>query len=190
VQLRHTALFVTSLYPRPLENLLRLASSEDPCYFAFRFGLHKLVTDRGEGAIVCIPRIRYRDLILSRRQWWIPRRELPQRLAGETAMGCFLKLDAWRRKLGLPQRVFVRRHSLDKVLERDISNNKKPLFIDFSSPIMSRMIGRVLNSDFDYLSLEEALPDHRQRFVSDARCSYASEIIFEQAGDSARSHAH
>jgi hypothetical protein len=66
------------------------------------------------------------------------------------------------------------------VLERDISNQKKPLFLDFSAPIMSRMIGRVFNTPFDYLSAEEMLPDHDHDFVVDGDKRYASEIILEQ----------
>lgn len=181
VTLRHTALFISSLYPRLLETLLRFASVEEPCYFAFRFGLYKLVADHGQQEVIRFPRVCYRDLVLSREQWWIPKAQLPQRMPGEASASYFRRIDSWRREAGLPQRVFVRRHQLSKVLDRDISNSKKPLFLDFSAPIMSRMIGRVFNTGFDYLSVEEMLPDHQHDFVSDGDRHYASEIIFEQA---------
>ena len=180
VQLRHTSLFIPELYPKLLETLIRFAAIDDPCYFAFRFGLFKRLVDANEPGPVCIPRVRYRDIVLSRRQWWFRRQDLVQRLPGEAGLAYFRRIDAWRRAQGLPQRVFVRRHQLDKVLERDISNQKKPLFLDFSAPIMSRMIGRVFNTPFDYLSAEEMLPDHAHDFVTDGRHRYASEIILEQ----------
>lgn len=181
VTLRHTALFITSLYPRLLENLLRFASIGEPSYFAFRFGLFKLVADQGDGAPISFPRVRYGDVILSRRQWWIPKACLPARCKDQDPVSYFHHIDDWRRRFGLPQRVFLRRHRLDKVLSRDVSNLKKPLFLDFSAPIMSRMIMRALHAGFDYLSVEEMLPDHRDGFVSDGNFRYASEIIFEQA---------
>lgn len=183
IQLRHTALFILDLYPRILETLLRFASIGEACYFTFRFGLYKRVIDAGEDQVIRMPQVRYRDLILSRRQWWIPKSRLPQRLPVESGAGYLMRLDAWRRDLGMPGRVFVRRHQRDKVLERDISNIKKPLFIDFAAPIMSRMIGRAFNTAFDYLSAEEMLPDDRHDFVGDGQQHYASEIIIEQTCD-------
>jgi hypothetical protein len=180
VQLRHTSLFITELYPRLIETLMRFAGIEDPCYFAFRFGLFKRIVDADAPGPVYFPRVRYRDIVLSRRQWWFRKAALLQRLPGEEGLTYFRRIDAWRREQGLPQRVFVRRHQLDKVLERDISNQKKPLFLDFSAPIMSRMIGRVFNTPFDYLSAEEMLPDHDHDFVVDGDKRYASEIILEQ----------
>ncbi|MFC0252246.1 lantibiotic dehydratase [Massilia consociata] len=178
--LRHTGLFVKELYPRILELLLRLNMADEPSYFAFRFALHKMLADAGLDEMVRIPRIRYRDLVLSRAQWWIPREQLPQRRASESTLQFFRRLDDWRRAHGLPQQAFVRRHT-DKPLERDISNMKKPLFIDFSSPLMIRMIGRVFSTDFDVLSLEEMLPDQQHAFASDGARRYASEILFEHA---------
>lgn len=178
--LRHTGLFVKELYPRIVELLLRLNMADEPSYLAFRFGLHKMLADAGLDEMVRIPRIRYRDLVLSRAQWWIPREQLPQRRASEDPLQFFRRLDDWRRAHGLPQLAFVRRHA-DKPLERDISNMKKPLFIDFSSPLMIRMIGRVFSTDFDVLSLEEMLPDQQHAFASDGARRYASEILFEHA---------
>jgi hypothetical protein len=164
-----------------LENLLHISTPEDACYFAFRFGLFKQIEGSSEDGVVQFPRVLYGDLVLSRRQWWVPKVLLPLRKTTDSNLDYFRRVDDWRRGLGLPQRVFVRRHQLDKVLERDISNLKKPLFVDFSAPIMTRMIGRALNTSFDYLSAEEMLPDHRHDFVSDGANPYASEIIIEQA---------
>lgn len=177
VRLRQTGLFVKELYPRLLETLMRFAMADAPCYFAFRFGLHKRVADAGAaaGGVVRIARVRYRDLVLSREQWWVGRAGLPQRAHAEDAGRYFLRLNAWRCAHALPQRVFLRRHHAGKVLERDISNLKKPVLLDFASPIMARMIGRMFAAGFDLASFEEALPDPGQ---ADAHAC-ATEIIFE-----------
>lgn len=175
VRLRQTGLFVKELYPRLLETLMRFAMAGEPCYFAFRFGLHKLVAERAAAGPVRFPRIRYRDLVLSREQWWFARDALPQRLPDEDIARYFLRLNGWRHETGLPQRVFMRRHHAGKVLDRDISNTKKPVLLDFASPLMARMIGRMFGVAFDLVSLEEALPD----VTAAAADQYASEIILE-----------
>ena len=138
-----------------------------------------MLADSGLDEMLVLPRIRYRDLILSRRQWWIPRHLLPSRRAGEGTLPYFERLDAWRRAHGLPQRCFVRRNSANDALGRDISNMKKPLFLDFSSPIMTRMIGRVFSTEFGVLSIEEMLPDQNHAYASDGKHRYASELLFE-----------
>jgi hypothetical protein len=175
VRLRQTGLFVKELYPRLLETLMRFAMAGEPCYFAFRFGLHKLVAERSATGPVRFPRIRYRDLVLSREQWWIARAALPQRALTEDAPAYFLRLNTWRHETGLPQRVFMRRHHAGKVLDRDISNTKKPVLLDFASPLMARMIGRMFGVAFDLVSFEEALPD----VTTIDPDQYASEIILE-----------
>lgn len=179
VYLRQTGLFVKELYPRLLEMLMRFSMADEPCYFAFRFGLHKLVADSGQRGVIRIPRIRYRDVVLSRRQWWVDQASLPQRAAGEQVAHYFLRLDAWRREHGLPQRVFLRRHQSGKVLDRDVSNGKKPVLLDFAAPIMARMIGRMFGSAFDLASMEEMLPDSEHASAAHGGRRYASEIIFE-----------
>ncbi len=184
--LRQSGLFTKELYPKILETLLRLGMADSPRYFAFRFGVHKVVSDAEPREIVRIARVRYRDIVLSREQWWVPKALLPVRAAGEDAFAWFARLDAWRRSHGMPQRVFVRRHEADKVLDRDVSNAKKPLFVDFSAPIMTRMIGRIFNTPFALLSIEEMLPDAQDDRARYGGARYAHEIIFESldhAGD-------
>jgi hypothetical protein len=179
VALRQTGLFTRELYPKLIEMLLRFGMADAPCYFAFRFGLHKIVTDAGLPAVVVIPRVRYRDIVLSRRQWWIPKTLLPLRAPQEALFEYFARIDAWRREHAIPQRAFVRRHSEDKVLDRDTSNGKKPLFVDFTAPIMSRMIARIFNTPFDMLSVEEMIPDCQDQRATHGGQAYANEILFE-----------
>ncbi|GGY98823.1 lantibiotic dehydratase [Pseudoduganella plicata] len=177
--LRQSGLFTKELYPKILEMLLNLGMADAPRYFAFRFGVHKIVSDAAPREVVRIPRVRYRDIVLSREQWWVPKDQLPVRAAGEDAFAWFSRLDAWRRNHGMPQRAFLRRHHAGKVLERDVSNAKKPLFVDFSAPIMTRMIGRIFNTEFALLSVEEMLPGaHDDRATHEGQ-RYAHEVIFE-----------
>ncbi|WUR16203.1 lantibiotic dehydratase [[Empedobacter] haloabium] len=184
--LRQSGLFTRELYPKLLEQLLQLGMAHAPRYFAFRFGVHQIVSDAAITDVTRIARVRYRDLVLSREQWWVPKARLPVRAAGEEAFAWFRRLDAWRRGHGIPQRAFVRRHDAALVLERDVSNAKKPLFVDFSAPLMARMIGRIFNTAFAMLSIEEMLPDATdERARHDGR-RYAHEVLFEstdQPGD-------
>lgn len=184
--LRQSGLFTRELYPKLLEQLLQLGMADAPRYFAFRFGVHQVVSDAAPTGVTRIARVRYRDIVLSREQWWVPKACLPVRAAGEEAFAWFRRLDAWRRGHGIPQRVFVRRHDAALVLERDVSNAKKPLFVDFSAPLMARAIGRIFNTAFALLSIEEMLPDAADDRARHDGQRYAHELLFEstdQPGD-------
>jgi len=180
IRIRHTALFVTQIYPKLLELLVRFSMSEENIYFATRFGIFDKVASSPEQSPVMIPRVRYKNIVISRKQWWFKKSDVPQPVSGESGEDFFLRLDAWRRTSGLNQRTFVRRHMSDKVLDRDISNAKKPMFIDFSSPIQARPLARMLRTEFDYISFEEMLPDHTDSYVLEGEKRFAAEIIFEQ----------
>lgn len=180
VNLRHTALFNTSHFPRLLETLTRISALSEPCCFVFHSGLLKLVAESEPVPTIRFPRVKYRDLILSREQWWFARSALPLRHASEGNFDYFLRLDHWRRTCGLPQRAFVRRHDVSNALAGGTGNLKKPMFIDFCSPIMTRMIGRCFNTEFSHISFEEMLPDHQHRQVSGSASYFANEIIFER----------
>ncbi|MFC3033264.1 hypothetical protein ACFOEE_12105 [Pseudoalteromonas fenneropenaei] len=180
LQIHHTALFISQLYPKLLELIMRFSMSNDPCYFATRFGIFNLVVSSQDSNCIKIPRVMYKDLVVSRKQWWLAKENLPLPLSNEDPIAYFLRLNQWRIAQGIPHRVFIRRHVKSKVLDRDISNAKKPLFIDFASAVLARPITRVLKSEFDYISIEEMLPDHTDNFVVDGEHRYASEIIFEQ----------
>ena len=179
MELHQTSLFTYELYPKIAEMLLRFGMSDKPCYFAFRYGFHQFAVENAASRLVMIPRVRYRDIILSRKQWWVPKDLLLFRNLDEDIFSYFNRLDNWRRKHGLPQQVFARRHKTDKIIDRDLSNAKKPLFMDFSSPIMSRMIARVFNSTFDMISFEEVLPDINHDKAGYNGNYYANEILFE-----------
>lgn len=180
VTLRHTALFVSQLYPKLLEILMRFSMMEKQSYFAPRFGIYDMVVQRSHLSSVKLPRVVYKDIVVSRRQWWLKKSLIPVKAASESLPEYLLRLDRWRHEMGMPERIFIRRHAKDKVLQRDISNNKKPLFIDFHSPIMCRPLSRLLNSDYDYISFEEMLPDAGDDFMKIDGQRYASEIIFEK----------
>lgn len=177
--LRQTGLFTRELYPKLLEMLLNIGMAYAAHYFAFRFGLHQTIDAAHVEDVIAVPRVRYRDIILSRKQWWIRKALLPQRAPAEDLCDYFLRLDGWRRAYGITQRAFVRRHSSDKVLDRDTSSGKKPLFVDFAAPIMARMVARVFNTSFDWLSIEEMIPDDQDRRAAHERQCYASEVLFE-----------
>lgn len=189
VRIHHTSLFVTSLYPKPIELLMRFESIGKPCYFAFRFGLYKLVAESDSREVVAFPRIHYGDLVLSRRQWWLRRNHLPDQSRNESGAQYLTRLARWRAELGIPDRVFLRRHQREKVLERDVSNYKKPLFIDFTSPIHCRMITRTFRSAFDWVSIEESLPDACGGALDDGSDAYACELILERSSQDEESFA-
>src|SRR5262249_2508584 len=63
---------------------------------------------RGAGLRRFRPRLHIGQLVLERARWAIPVREVPLKQPRESYTGYFIRLERWRRSLGLPQRGFGR----------------------------------------------------------------------------------
>lgn len=147
------------------------------------------------------PRISYRgDLILARRQWWAGHGDFPFQTPEESAAAYFLRLQRWRRALGVPREAFVRITVLpspprDPAAEPSEGRNKgqaqhrrdggtrehlyKPQYVDFGNPLLVDLLARTLETlDRFILVLEERLPaaEHLPQYGDDR---YTCELIFQ-----------
>lgn len=156
------------------------------------------------------PRVTYRRrLILARRSWTLPGDEIPRRLGHETEASYFLRLDAWRRDLGLPQEVFVRCHMMPgrPVQPATVEKNQegtqvkvkkegakgkpqpvrqhlyKPQYLDFGNPLLVDLFSRLGEGlDRFLLTVEERLParEHLVRSgAAPAEERWATELVFQ-----------
>ncbi|WFE27272.1 hypothetical protein O7623_29220 [Solwaraspora sp. WMMD791] len=109
-------------------------------------------------------RLRYRDLVLSRRSWTLPT-EAAQRLRDDLEADGDVPFDAvgtWRARLGLPAEVFVAAAGVDvrggpDDYQRYLSL-PKPQYVDLDNALHLRNLPRLLARHDGPVRFEEALP--------------------------------
>ena len=132
-----------------------------------RIGVLKImlisVTRKEENGWYKLPRVTIGDyLVLQRRAWGIPQKDVPLRGKTESESAYYLRLNLWRQQYQLPQQLFFTLGPIE-FGESDTAERKgdlhKPQFIDFSIPALVSHFARELTKVTGYLKLEEMLPD-------------------------------
>ncbi|GAA2337438.1 lantibiotic dehydratase [Streptomyces cuspidosporus] len=187
----HLGLMSPLLLPPPLATLLRLFG--DP-HTLFRTG-HPLlpgpftedVPDRG---FVSLPRLQAGRVVLRRRTWLTRAAAVPRRVPGEPDHEHFLRLQAWRRELGLPTTCFIRTRTLrGEAQDAFADKGYKPVYLDFASPLLIRALTRSLDDPDTVVHIEEALPEtsahdgHAHDGQAPDDTPYTSEFVIELPGD-------
>lgn len=157
--------------PHARPPLYRLLATFHPAP-TFDWPLPSSRTGRALEEITVRPRVVLdRRLVLHRRTWLVPGPLYPRRAEGEGESAYFLRLGLWRRRHGLPERVYVRFQTLrpedrapDAAREGAAAGGgaelRKPQMIDFSHPILVQLAGQTApDHDGFVASFEEALPD-------------------------------
>ncbi|CAL9671677.1 hypothetical protein SUDANB15_07440 (plasmid) [Streptomyces sp. enrichment culture] len=157
----HLGLMSPLLLPPPLTTLLRLFG--DP-HTLFRTG-HPLspgpfTDDVPREGVRDLPRIEAGRVVLRRRGWLTRAGAVPLRSPGEREHAHYLRLLAWRREVGLPERCFVRTGLLSSASTAAFADKGyKPAYVDFASPLLTTAFTRSLGHPDTVVHLEEALPD-------------------------------
>ncbi|OMI35125.1 lantibiotic dehydratase [Streptomyces sparsogenes] len=192
----HLGLMSPLLLPPPLATLLRLFG--DP-HTLFRTG-HPLlpgpftedVPDRG---FVSLPRLQAGRVVLRRRTWLTRAAAVPRRAPGKPDYEHFLRLQAWRRELGLPTTCFIRtRTPRGEAPDAFADKGYKPVYLDFASPLLIRALTRSLDDPDTVVHIEEALPEpsahhghapdgHAHHGHAPDDTPYTSEFVIELPGD-------
>lgn len=138
------------------------------------------------------PRITFnRRIVLYRRAWQVPGPIFPRLRDGESELDYFARVHRWRRRHALPDQVYASLGELhgaaaelagsrgDDPLPTVESQDRKPHFIDFRSPLLVTLFGRLAPEHDRFMAtLEErlpgpeALPRHRGR-------PYATELVLQ-----------
>jgi hypothetical protein len=100
------------------------------------------------------PRVTVDRLVLAREQWRFTSADLPKRTPSDVE-SC-LRLARWARSKGLPRFAYAR-----------TPREKKPLYVDFHSPILVRLFAKMCG-DAESFAVSEALPSHGQHWLADA----------------------
>ncbi|MFC8246929.1 lantibiotic dehydratase [Streptomyces chartreusis] len=184
----HLGLMSPLLLPPPLTTVLRLFG--DP-HTLLRTG-HPLLpgpfTDEvPQHGVLELPRIELGRVVLRRRGRLTRARAVPRREPGESEHSHLLRLLAWRRKLGPPERCFVRTR-VPGPQERDTFADKgyKPAYVDFASYLLTTAFTRSLGDPDTVVHMEESLPDPAD---TQGATPYTAEFIVELPGDFHAQHS-
>ncbi|MGB8955824.1 MAG: lantibiotic dehydratase [Tumebacillaceae bacterium] len=146
--------------------------------------------------VVCIPQVRLNNLVLVRRQWWVPVNHAPQAEPSMSDLDFLVECQRWREKHDMQRHVFIRLSSgidknevgenaplKDDRPETDLSTFndalRKPQYIDFDNLLLVKLLeksSRRVNSRF---IMEEMLPGPDELFVHGNNGSYVSELLLE-----------
>jgi hypothetical protein len=180
--------------------LYQLLSRFSPCaeYHAWIPGPAPEAGAGGEPRIERRPRITLNGrLVLARASWHVPSQRLPARAPAEPARDYFLRVNAWRIEYGLPPQAYVRVHPQfsgptgDRgageppprpravQYDRAFRNLYKPQFMDFVSPLLVELLGRLATEmdAFDAV-FEERYPALRHLPRAEGQ-AHAAELVLQ-----------
>ncbi|MEO3846177.1 lantibiotic dehydratase [Streptomyces sp. B8F3] len=123
------------------------------------------------------PRVRHGRLVLARRSWRAPATALPPRAAGTGDAGWLLAWHRWRRRHGLPARVYA-------MVKDDAARGAtgaKPQYLDFDSPLSLLAFEGLLRSDAARVTFREALPDEDGPYLTTEHGGHVVELAVETA---------
>ncbi len=114
-----------------------------------------------EELVKIIPRITFEeDIIIQRKRWYLEQSILPfSKKNNETRIDYFIRLQEWRIKYDLPNKVFytISPKELSNQINRS-TDNHKPQYLDFRNPILVDAFGRNCSKVSIALLIEEFLP--------------------------------
>ncbi len=137
--------------------------------------------------IIFSPRIIYDGrIIISRKTWQIPLEKLPFRSVDETQWSYFVRVDGWRRKLQIPDEVFIhvveQKHSSGEKMppshQAPSQDDYKPQYICFKNPFLVDLFERILKRVPKTLKIVEMLPDSAHLLSLENR-RYISEFTLQ-----------
>lgn len=108
------------------------------------------------GEVRIRPRQAVGNVVIHRRAWAFPIASLQQRLQGLEDAQAFLAIQRWRRRWGLPDRVFF----IDRVRHPSGRDAFKPQLLDFASPLLVSLLVSAITAETadPTLTVEEMLP--------------------------------
>lgn len=94
------------------------------------------------------------ELVLLRRRWIFEQEKLPSELFAAPEAEAFRAIDAWRRRHGMPDRVFL----IENVHHPTRRDLYKPQYLDLGSPLFVALLRAALKHHNGVVSFEEMLP--------------------------------
>ncbi|ARU62690.1 hypothetical protein CBW65_18185 [Tumebacillus avium] len=189
--------FLGTLIPLMLPSLVRMVTnlftnSLLPLNF-HSFHEHTLSEEQRLQEVRVYPRVRMGQVVVSRQKWMVPRSQLIEREKKESEYEFFSRVHKWRTKLGLPSRVFIRfmpmtdaENPFAQMFESKEAEQAnvdftsfKPQYIDFESPLLVRLFGKIIGDTRFGMKIEEMLPDADGMFFKEQGRSHVTELTVE-----------
>jgi hypothetical protein len=136
----------------------------------------------GHDGVTARPRVRYRSLVLHRRRWTAAPGALPAREPGADEAAAYLAWQRWRRRHGLPARVFatVRPDAGDGGGPgAAFGGGAKPHYVDFDSPLSLTALEGLVAGGGVRTVFEEMLPGQDALHVRSPRGRHVAELALE-----------
>ncbi|MER5639339.1 hypothetical protein ABT095_20570 [Kitasatospora sp. NPDC002227] len=111
--------------------------------------------------VVATGRVTAGRVVLRRARWLVPADRFPAPRAGEATVDHLVRLDRWRRELGLPHEVFLLALGGDPM----DADRRKPVWLDLASP-HAVATALPLIAGAHTLRIEEALPARGQAWIA------------------------
>lgn len=151
-----------------------------PVKFVAQFGpceSHLLVPPRPgrrSGSATVQDRMVLGNVVLRRKRWYFPVEDLKSHLDGAEGLEAFVRMNRWRMKNGIPDKVFLKEQRPFEFLNQEIF---KPQFVDFSSPQFVEVILEGLaHRRATSMAVEEVLPLPESALPDGAGKHWAVEI--------------
>lgn len=128
------------------------------------------------GDCVLSKRLVIGNVVLQRRVWSFPVRRLQELIAGMSEAHALLAISRWRTAIGIPEQIFI----IGNVNSRSSARDRKPQYVDFTSPLFLRVFTVILRgSHDDRMRLEEVLPTVSMMPRDSSNVKWAVEILLD-----------
>lgn len=130
------------------------------------------------------PRVRYRNVVLSRQTWSAPAGDLPARAPGQDDAEWFLSWRRWQRRHGVPDQAFVTvpnepDEGADGEQPTGMVRRSKPSYVDFTSVFALTVLDSHLRRTAGRVQFEEMRPTEEELYVRSTAGTHVCELAVE-----------
>lgn len=125
-------------------------------------------------------------LVIQRRTWYIKKELVPHKETGESEWEFLIRIQQWRRRLDIPDEVFVYAYDRrnQEILTPDESkklrrDDYKPQYVSFKNPFLVRLFSKCVDKTPKTIRITEMLPSSDEllsgsgkRYVTEAVCQW------------------
>lgn len=128
------------------------------------------------------PRVRYGNVVVSRRSWSADAARLPVRTPHESDAEWFLGWRSWRQRFGIPAQVYATAgqgaRTEDGEEQAGWRGKEKPHYVDFDSYLSLTVFERLVAGK-DEVVFREALPGESELYATSDRGHHMAELVLE-----------
>lgn len=127
-----------------------------------------------EKELIVIPRLTYTDKVIIQRKTWLVKKNILINLIDKTIYDLeesYHNINEWIYKKNIPNNVFI---TTEKRIDSKLTDNYKPQYIDFTSPLYIMLLTNLLYSADDIIQISEMYPSAKEIIADDG---YVKEYV-------------